>query len=193
MSEKKPIMSKKTFDRIDSVCFVLVFALTMTIFAAKFGVSFVPSGSMYPNLKIGTVFFPMSVNPDDITYDDIVTFFPFIERDEPITNNFTVLYYQRVQNQQMFVKRVVGLGGDIIEVKDGVVYRNSQPIDPKYESEPANEDFGPYTVPADHIFVMGDNRNYSADSRVYGAFHKNQFYGKLVLKYPSFKNVDINS
>jgi len=186
MSEKANIMSEKKFRLIDIIRASCTFVAFLFFFIYNFGASYVPSLSMYPTLKVGTVFYFKIINPDDISYDNIVTFFPYETHSTPIKNGFEVIYYQHVEKQVCFVKRVVGLGGDVIEVKDGVVYRNGQPINPKYENEPANEDFGPYTVPLDHIFVMGDNRNYSSDSRVFGALPENQFYGKLIVKYPSF-------
>ena len=95
----------------------------------------------------------------------------------------------------LYVKRVIGLPGETVEIKDGMVYINEsdEPLDEKYIKETPYGDFGPYQVPADHYFMLGDNRNESLDSR----FWENKFVeedkmlGKVYLKYfPGFKMLD---
>lgn len=69
------------------------------------------------------------------------------------------------------VKRVVGVGGDSVAIVDAVLYVNGEPQDEPY-ADPRSLDgvfFGPVQVPADHVFVMGDNRFPSIDSRAFGS------------------------
>ena len=64
-----------------------------------------------------------------------------------------------------FVKRTIGLPGDTIEIRNSTVYINGQPLDEPYASDEPYADMEPVLVPEDHVFVMGDNRAHSMDSR----------------------------
>lgn len=67
--------------------------------------------------------------------------------------------------EQLYVKRIIGLPGETVEIKDGVTYIDGVPLDEPYLNETPTGDFGPYVVPEGCYFVMGDNRNNSNDSR----------------------------
>ena len=88
-----------------------------------------------------------------------------------------------------YIKRVIGLPGETIEGIDGVVYINGEPLKEDYLKEPMKGSFGPYVVPKDHYFMMGDNRNNSLDARFWENKYvaRNKIRGKALLKYPDFK------
>lgn len=64
-----------------------------------------------------------------------------------------------------YIKRVIGVPGDTIEVRDEKVYRNGKPLDEPYLGEPTSKPYSPVKVEEGKLFVMGDNRNFSKDSR----------------------------
>ena len=65
-----------------------------------------------------------------------------------------------------FIKRVIGLPGETIYIRDGVTYINGKPLKEDFINETMLGNFGPFQVPDNKVFVMGDNRNHSADSRI---------------------------
>lgn len=84
----------------------------------------------------------------------------------------------------VLVKRIIGTPGDVVEEKDGVIYINGAPLQENYLNEqPEPLDFGPYIVPADSYFVLGDNRNHSHDSRYweYPFVNKSDILAKHLL------------
>ena len=88
---------------------------------------------------------------------------------------------------KLFIKRIIGLPGETVEVVDGRVYINGSntSIDDSFCKETPLGDFGPYTVPAESYFVMGDNRNHSNDSRLWTNkfVRRDQIVGKAFLRY----------
>lgn len=95
-----------------------------------------------------------------------------------------------------FVKRVIGLPGEVVEIRNKQVYINQQPLEENYtiyddpvvyspETQP-RDNFGPVTVPQESYFVMGDNRDRSLDSRYWGFVKFNKIKGKAFLIYWSW-------
>lgn len=83
---------------------------------------------------------------------------------EPKKGEILVFQYPRDPRRD-FIKRVIATPGDTVEIKDSVVYVNDQPLNEDYILEPVKGDYPKSTVPQGTIFVMGDNRNNSEDSR----------------------------
>lgn len=96
-----------------------------------------------------------------------------------------------------YIKRLIGLPGDTVLVRDHVVYVNGEPFNDPYgvykgglygEEVDKSESFGPYTVPQGHVFVMGDNRDRSFDSRYWGPVPINDIKGRALVIYWSWDN-----
>ena len=108
-----------------------------------------------------------------------------VYRFEPIQRGDVVVFWYPLDRSKSFIKRVVGLPGETVEIRQGAVYVNSKAIPepyvpPQYEDL---SDFGPVRVPRDNYFVMGDHRISSNDSRVFGPVADRYIYGRAVFAY----------
>ena len=82
-----------------------------------------------------------------------------------------------------YIKRVIGLPGETLEIKDGATYINGLLLEEPYINGPMYQPFGPKTITPNHYFVMGDNRNGAIDSRVWGLLPRENVIGKAWLCY----------
>ena len=151
---------------------IIVIAFALSWFLRTFVVEarLVPTGSMLPTIQlqdriiVDKFFFK---HFDQIRPGDIVVFRP------PASAHAS----------EDFIKRVIGLPGDKVAVKDHVTYVNGQPLNEPYLLDKPRQDFGPVTVPQDSLFVMGDNRNNSDDSRDWGFLPKENVTGRALFRY----------
>ena len=81
------------------------------------------------------------------------------------------------------IKRLVGLPGDHIAVRDGQLWRNGQVVQPDWNAEPMDYDLPELTVPPGELLVLGDNRNASLDSHLWGTLPESELIGTAVLRY----------
>jgi signal peptidase I len=125
----------------------ILIAKAVTIWV--FGFAYVPTSSMYPTIN----------NPCRIFVDHVAT-----EIQKPYEGE-VVLFHWPDNPKEIFVKRIIGMPGDTIVVKNGHVYRNGKVLKEPYLHVVTKGNYGPYHVPAGHYFMMGDNRNVSDDSR----------------------------
>ena len=85
--------------------------------------------------------------------------------------------------QAALIKRVVGQPGDVVEVRDGALLRNGSAVDEPWRQQPIDYSFGPLTVPEGDLLVMGDNRNASLDSHIWGPLPRQEVIGTAVFRY----------
>ncbi len=87
-------------------------------------------------------------------------------------------------NEHLWVKRVIGRPGDRLELKDGAVNRNGEKLFEEYIMEPMDDrGFESVVVPDGHVYVMGDNRNRSSDSRQIGPVPVSNIQGRVILRF----------
>ena len=109
----------------------------------------------------------------------------FVYRFEPIQRGDVVVFWYPLDHSKSFIKRVVGLPGEAVEIRQGAVYVNGKVVPEPYVPQQYEDlsDFGPVRVPNDNYFVMGDHRISSNDSRVFGPVASRFIYGRAVFAY----------
>jgi len=109
----------------------------------------------------------------------------FLYRVSDIERGDIVVFWYPGNTSKSFIKRVVGLPGEIVEIKDGEVLLNGLPYYEPYVPLEFrdNSDLPPLEIPEGHYFVMGDHRNTSNDSRSWGTLSSNLIFGKAVFRY----------
>ena len=109
----------------------------------------------------------------------------FLYRIDQIERGDIVVFWYPLDPTKSYIKRVVGLPGDVVDVQEGEVFVNGQMLDEDYV--PANfsdrRSFSPIHVEAGHYYVLGDHRNQSNDSRMWGLVPDQNIYGKAVFRY----------
>jgi len=123
-----------------------------------------------------------SMEPTLLPHDRVLVSKFIYRLREPARGDVIVLRYPR-NPERNYIKRVIGLPGETIAIKQGTLYVNGQPVREDYLNGETVGDFGPVTVPLDSVFVMGDNRNNSEDSRAFGPLKRTLIVGQAVLIY----------
>ena len=139
----------------------------------------IPSGSMIPTLQI----------QDKILIEKVTPKFNRITNKELKRNKIVVfnppqqLIAAGYDSKSALIKRVVGLPGDQVEVHNGKLYRNEIAIDEPWIKEPIKYEMEAFIIPKNSIWVLGDNRNNSLDSHLWGALPKEKLIGTAVFRY----------
>lgn len=109
----------------------------------------------------------------------------FVYELEPIARGDVVVFRYPRDPRKSFIKRVVGLPGELVEIRRGVVYINGLSLHEEYITVTGRDDdsFSPMLLSPGQYFVLGDHRRNSNDSRAWGTVHREHIYGKAVFAY----------
>jgi len=179
----------------------IVIAVILALFIRTFVVQAfkIPTGSMENNLLIGDHLLvnKFVLGPSASGLEKAVLPLGTIKRGD------VVVFKYPEEPERDFIKRIIGLPGDTLQLKQKKVYINGTPLEEPYvhfleqpgsgslsevTSLDVRENYGPVTVPADHYFAMGDNRDNSADSRYWGFLPRDYVKGKALLIYWSYES-----
>ena len=135
----------------------------------------IPSGSMLPTLQLQDRVLVEKLRP---------------RLHQPLPNGTIVVFHAPpvlleagYDPQAALIKRVVGQPGDVVEVRDGALLRNGSAVAEPWRQQPIDYSFGPLTVPEGDLLVMGDNRNASLDSHIWGPLPRQEVIGTAVFRY----------
>jgi len=175
--EKEPESPLRRF--VGSTPFLIIVALFVAILVKTFVIQafYIPSESMVPTLEVGDRVFVSKFMFDgsDVARGDVIVFEnpnPGEVPERGVVSGFLHwlgegIGFAQPENED-FIKRVIGLPGEQIEIRNHTVYIDGEPLAEPYltkEAKRAMADYPPHTVPPGELFVMGDNRGNSADSR----------------------------
>ncbi len=171
-------------ENVQILAIALSLALLIRIFVAE--PRYIPSDSMLPTLQVGDrlIVEKISYRFHPPAKGDIIVF-------EPPAPLQTQLQLQGYAKDQAFIKRTIGEPGQEVSVKNGKVYINQKPLDEKYIAEPPNYQWGPKQVPQNELFVMGDNRNNSNDSHIWGFLPKENVIGRAFFRFWPLNRIGI--
>ncbi len=193
---KKEKIKSKVQEYIEAIIIAILIALVIrTFFIQAFKI---PSRSMVPTLLVG----------DQILVNKFIygVKIPYLRKTIiPVTNpekgDIVVFIYPNDRSKD-FIKRVIGIAGDKIEIKNKRIFINDKEYSDSYGVYSDNliypgviqprDNFGPVTVPQDSLFVMGDNRDESSDSRYWGFVDIKDVEGKAFIIYWSWNHEDNN-
>jgi len=123
-----------------------------------------------------------SMEPTLLPHDRVLVN-KFLYRFRPPQRGDVIVLRYPLNQQRNYIKRIIGLPGETLQLKNGKLYINGHLIREPYLHETPQGGYGPFTVPVDSVFVMGDNRNNSEDSRSFGPLKKNLIVGQALFIY----------
>lgn len=148
---KPTTLKKAVFGEIME--YVLTAVFTLLLATCVFCINKVPSGSMEPTIKTGTYIISWRL--------------PFLTGDPTPKHGDIVVFRSTEGEKRLLIKRVIGLPGDSISIDNGYVYRNGEKLNEEYVKQEGTTEapIETYVVPEGSVFVLGDNRMHSGDSR----------------------------
>lgn len=181
-------------DTIEAVAIALLLALFIRTFIVQ---AFkIPSGSMLETLQIGDHLlvskFSYDVRLPANIFLETAGGKVLLQTGNPERGDIVVFKYPEDERKD-FIKRVIGLPGETLEIRDTVVYIDGKPLDEPYtihnygsSARPGTFNFGPVVIPEGEYFMMGDNRGGSHDSRWWGTVKREKIVGKSLIIYWSW-------
>ncbi|GEN33428.1 MULTISPECIES: signal peptidase I [Aneurinibacillus] len=128
-----------------------------------------------------------------------ISMYPTLENHDRIVVNKWIYYMRNPQygdvvvlhanDKEDYIKRIIGMEGDELELKEGVLYRNGKVVDEPYINEATLGEFDKIKVPRASYFVMGDNRNRSMDSREIGFISRSSVVGRAEFIFYPFQDM----
>ena len=191
--KREKSLFREYFELIAETAVFVFFVMTFVVQAFQ-----IPTGSMEPTLLIGDF---LLVNK--LVYANTISAIEeTILPHKPIRRQDIIVFKYPNDLTKDFVKRVIGLPGETLEIKNKQIYINDQPLEEKYKVHNDNQviakndyyhyddtirdNFGPVTIPSGHVFAMGDNRDNSADSRSWGFLPMTNIKGRPWVIYFSY-------
>ncbi len=173
-----PSWKKQVKENFVTIAIAISIALLIRVFIAE--PRYIPSGSMFPTLEIGDrlVIEKVSYNFQPVHRGDIIVFQPPRQ-----------LQLRGYEINQAFIKRAIAKAGDTVAIKDGIVYVNNIPLQEDYIAQLPQYNMPLVTVPEGNLFVMGDNRNNSNDSHIWGFLPESKIIGHAVFRFWPFARI----
>ncbi len=169
--QQHPSLKAEMWVWLRDVAFAVALALIIIVF-------------LYQPVKVeGTSMAPLLSDQERIFINK------FVYRFEPIHRDDVIVFWYPLDRSESFIKRVIGLPSDTIEIREGDLYINGKKVNEPYVPKRYFDDssYGPVTIPSDEYFVMGDHRDSSNDSRIFGPVARKYIYGKAVFAYWPFR------
>ncbi len=162
-------------ENLQIVVVALILAFLLRTFVAE--PRYIPSDSMIPTLEVGD-----RLVVDKVSY----AFHPPQPGDIVVFNPPDVPELAAISKDNAFIKRVIGVPGQEIRITQGRVYVNNQPLTEDYLASPMRYQLASFVVPEGQVFVLGDNRNYSNDSHVWGFLPAENIIGRAWFRFFPF-------
>jgi signal peptidase I len=160
-------MAGLVFEWVPTLFWAILLALVLRTYAVAS--YYIPSGSMENTLMVRDLLIA-----DKLSYK--------LLHHEPQRSDVMIFRYPG-DTRLDYIKRIIGLPGDTVEVRAGIVYVNDTALNEAYIKEKPYNNFGPVTVGPEEFFVMGDNRNHSSDSRVWGMVPRANIEGRALFVF----------
>ena len=178
-------------ETIQTILIALLLFIAVEVTIQNFRVE---GSSMDPTLESGQYLIVNKIIYASFELNDVAPYVPFVHASDgaadrtlfafhsPVHGEVAIFHYPHNPDRD-FVKRVIGLPGDTVEIKRGDVYRNGILVEEPYVTQNSSRSYDPVTVTSGHYYVLGDNRRASNDSRDWGLVPAEHLVGRAMFGY----------